>query len=131
MAVADDLDRIAATAARPGERLTGLLAVELLDGSRVYLCAYESGGWLALDDGGQPLTSRRTVQEAATLAALVEAVEELGGIEPPLPRLASHAYLDALGAGIGPSLAPVVERALPSVEALTEQILTRHLTPLT
>jgi len=131
MAVADDLERIAAAAVRPGEKLTGILAVEILDGTRVYLCAYASGGWLALDDDGQPLVSRRTVQEAASLAALCEAVEELAGIEPPLPRLATHAYLDALGRGIGPSLPGAVERALPAAETLAEQVLARHLTPLT
>jgi len=131
MALADDLDRIAAAGARPDERLTGVVAAELLDGTRVYLCAYESGGWLAVGDDGLPVASRRVVRDAASLAALCEAVEELAGVDPPLPRLASHAYLDALGDGVGPSLAATVESALPSVEALVEQILARHLAPLT
>ena len=131
MALADDLERIAASAARPGERLTGILAVELLDGGRVYLCAYESGAWLAVADDGQPLTSRRRVHDAASLAALSEAIEEVAGVEPPLPRLASHAYLDALGQGIGPSAAAAVEGVMPAVDGLVEQILARHLVPLT
>lgn len=130
MALADDLDRIASAAARPGERLTGVLAAELLDGRRIYLCAYASGSWLALEDDGTPVARRSVVHDAASLAALVEAVEELGGVDPPLPRLATHAYLDALGEGIGPSLAPAVEGALPAVDALVEQILARHLAPL-
>jgi hypothetical protein len=79
MALADDLERIAGGAAAPGERVTGVLAAELLDGTRVYLCAYESGVWLALDDAGTPLTSKRVVHDAVTLAALCEVAEETAG----------------------------------------------------
>jgi hypothetical protein len=130
MALVEDLERIATAAARPSEKLTGILAVELLDGGRVYLCAYESGAWLALDDEGQAVTSRRRVRDAASLSALTEAIEEVAGVEPPLPRLASHAYLDALGQGVGPSAGAAVEGVMPVVDGLVEQILARHLTPL-
>jgi hypothetical protein len=72
----------AAAFADPGEAVAGVLVAEPVDGSRVYLCAYESGGghaWLALDADGRPLDDRRLVREAASLAALVEVAEESAG----------------------------------------------------
>lgn len=145
MAAADDLDRIAVAAARPGEQLTGILAAQLLNGERVYLCAYASGAWLALDDDAQPVRSRQAVQDAASLAALVEVAEEITpareAVTPP-PRLATNAYLDALGSaarerereqgihGASP-FAAGLEGAYQAVGGLVEQILARHLTPLT
>jgi len=144
MALAGDLARIAEAAHARG-RLTGVLPAELVDGSRVYLCAYESGDWLALGDDEQPVTSRKLVHTAASLSALCEVAEEIVGdrsaIVPP-PRLASSAYLDSLGdaarraeraAGIhGPSpFGAAVENAFPAVEALAAQVVARHLTPLT
>lgn len=86
MALSDDLERIAVAAASfvaPGERVTGILAAEPLGAGRVYLCAYESGDgehtWLALDDLGAPVESRRLVHDAASLAALCEVAEETAG----------------------------------------------------
>ena len=96
-------------------------------------------------DDEQPLTSRERVHTAAALSALCEVAEEAVGnpsaVEPP-PRLATNAYLDALGvaarraelaAGIrGPSpFGAAVESAFAAVEELATQVVTRHLTPLT
>jgi len=146
MALTDDLERSARAAQERSGPVSGVLAVELLDGTRVYLCAYESGDWLALDGGDQPVTSRKTVHDAVVLSALCEVAEEsLPDAERevvlPPPRLATNEYLDALGAaargyeqasGIqGPSpFGAALEHALPAVEALAEQVLARHLTPL-
>jgi hypothetical protein len=83
--LSDDLERIAAAAATfaaPGERVAGIVPADPLDGGRVYLCAYESGeehAWLALDDSGRPIESRRAVHDAASLAALCEVAEETAG----------------------------------------------------
>jgi hypothetical protein len=149
MALVDDLERMANAAARPGERVTGVLAAELLDGMRVYVCAYESGAWLALDDDAKPLTSRQAVHDAAALAGLCEVAEETLGrlsnesesvVQPP-PRIATNAYLDALGAAArrfehdrgsrGPStFGAALEGAFPAVEGLAAQVVERHLTPL-
>jgi hypothetical protein len=92
--------------------------------------------WLALDDSGRPVGDRRLVRDAAAIAALCELAEESAGggdvpellrererpegIEDaeeaaarldeallPPPRLASPAYLDAIGAA-----AADLERAL-------------------
>jgi hypothetical protein len=169
MALADDLERIAAAAAVPDDRVTGVLASELLDGSRVYLCAFESGAWLALDPAGLPVASMQAVHEAASIAALCEVAEESAGgghlpelrtrlrelaldeadaaaaeleatIQPP-PRVATNAYLDALGAASrkleqalgdegGSPFATSLQQALPAVEELAAQVTARHRTTL-
>jgi hypothetical protein len=84
MTVAEDVGRVAGAAAAfadEGEELAGMLVVETL-GRRVYLCAFESAerrAWLALDGVAEPLTERRLVTEAASLAALCEVAEESAG----------------------------------------------------
>ena len=136
MALADDLERIAAAAASfaaPNERISGIVAAAPLAGAVVYLCAFESTdghAWLAFDDDAQPVESRELVRDAASLAALCETVEDLSGIEPPRPRLATHAYLDALGEGIGSSAAGTLQQALPAVEELAAQVEARYKLPL-
>ena len=85
MALPEDLETIAEAAAPHavhGEELSGVLAAELTDGRRVYLCAFRAGetvSWLALDDEGEPVTSRERVREAASLVALSELAEESAG----------------------------------------------------
>jgi hypothetical protein len=84
MTVAEDVERIASTAATfadGGEELAGVLVAETL-GRRVYLCAFESPEgrvWLAFGDDPEPLTERRLVTEAASLSALCEVAEESAG----------------------------------------------------
>lgn len=81
MALTDDLDRIGGAAeahARADERVTGVLASEV-GGRRVYLCAYDSGAWLALADDGAPIADARTVRDAAQLAAMCEVAADAAG----------------------------------------------------
>jgi hypothetical protein len=92
VAVAEDVARIAGAAAgfaEPGEEVAGVLVAETL-GRRVYLCVFESAeahSWLALGDDAKPLTERRLVREAASLAALCEVAEEsVGGGDLPALR---------------------------------------------
>lgn len=83
MALSDDLDRIGAAAqqlAGASERVTGVLAAEV-GARRIYLCAYDSGAWLALDDDGKPATDARTVRDAAQLAAMCEVAADAAGGE--------------------------------------------------
>ena len=180
--LSDDLERIAAAAgafAQPGETVAGILATEPRDGVRVYLCAFEGEGghaWLALDGDGAPLSDRRLVRDAASLAALCEIAEESAGggdleelrerlaelrltdapegIEEaeeaaaalaatiqPEPRLATHAYLDAIGAaarrleqtlgdeGTSP-FAAAMQAALPAVEELAADVERTYKGPL-
>jgi hypothetical protein len=86
VALDDDLELVAEAAAAlaaPGERVTGILATELLRFGRIYLCAYavadERPTWLALDAALAPVTSLAAVREAAKLAALCEIAEETAG----------------------------------------------------
>jgi hypothetical protein len=182
MAAAEDVERIAAAAATfasPGEELRGVLVAETL-GRRVYLCAFESAeahAWLALGEDAQPLTERRLVREAASVAALCEVAEESAGggnlpelrarltelretdrpegIEEaeaaaaslaetlqPEPRVASGAYLDAIGSAsrrleqaLGESgaspFAAAMQAALGSVEELADDVERNHRLPLT
>jgi hypothetical protein len=137
VALADELERIAAAAvdfAAPNERITGIVAAAPRGGAVVYLCAYDSAdghAWLALDESARPVDDRQLVRDAASLAALCEAVEEIAGVEPPLPRLATHDYLDALAEGIGASLAGAVQSALPAVEEVSAQVEAHYKVPLT
>ena len=136
-ALADDLERIAAAAAgfaAPEERVSAVVAAEPLGAGRVYLCAYESGDghtWLALDDAGAPIASRRLVREAASLAALCEVAEDVAGIEPG-PRVATPAYLDELGARAGAEdgFAAAVQQAMPSVDDLAAEVERTYKGPL-
>jgi hypothetical protein len=182
MALAEDVASIAAAAAdfaAPGEEVGGVLVAETL-GRRVYLCAFESPvgrSWLALDGDAQPVTERRLVGEAASLAALCELAEESAGggdltqlrarlaelrereapqgIEEaeaaaaalaetlqPEPRVASSAYLDAIGSAsrrleqaLGESgaspFAATMQAAIGSVEELTADVEQNYKLPLT
>jgi hypothetical protein len=136
VALADDLERISEAAepfAGRNERMSGILAAQPLGASRVYLCSFESEAgttWLALDDEARPLADARLVHDAASLAALVEVVEELAGVELDEPRLATNAYLDEIGAGLEGGLAAAVELAFPAAEAVADEVVERHKTPL-
>jgi len=85
VALAEDLEESAGVAARfaePGERVEGIVPAEAEPGERTYLCAYVGGegrGWLVLDAGGEPVTSREAVRRSASIAALCELAEESAG----------------------------------------------------
>jgi hypothetical protein len=117
----DDLGRAADAAAAfaaPDERVVAVLAAEPSDGTRVYVCSYDNAGeraWLALDGDGEPVSSRSLVREAVSLVALCEIAEEAAGIEAALPRLASLAYLEAVGT-------PEVGASLQTVDALLHDV---------
>ena len=131
MALKDDVERIAAAAAshaRPGEIVGAVLPVELASRERVYLCAFTdpdgAHSWLALDGDGAPVTSRKRVRDAASIAALVEVAEESIDLAPAEePRLASLAYLDSLGAQPASGNLPgAIQGAVPVVDELTKDI---------
>jgi hypothetical protein len=181
MTVAEEPERIATTAAgfaAPGEELSGVVVADTL-GRRIYLCAFESTeghAWLALDGDAKPLTDRRLVCEAASVAALCEVAEESAGgghlpelrtrlaelreTDRPLgieeaeaaaaslaetlqqePRVASSAYLDAIGSASrrleqalgesgGSPFAAAMQAALGSVEELTDDVERNYKLPL-
>ena len=131
MALVDDVSRIAVAAtayALPGEEVAAVLAIETGPGERVYLCAFSGfegvQSWLALDDDGAPVTSRKRVRDAASIAALCEVAEETANVpQPDEPRLASLAYLDSLGSTArNGGLAAAVQAAVPAVEELAKDV---------
>jgi hypothetical protein len=131
VALSDDVGRIGAAAAAyagPGESVAAVLAVEPDAGERVYLCAFREAegaqSWLALDDEGSPVTSRKRVRDAASIAALCEIAEEVAEVtvEAEL-RVASPSYLDSVGANArNGDFAAQVQGALPAVDELARDI---------
>ena len=128
MELSDDVGRIATAAARfaePGEEVSAVLAVDLVDGERLYLCAFANAGaaqtWLALDDDGSAITDRTRVRDAASIAALVEVAEETADVSADTePRVASLSYLDSFGAN--GDLMGAIQSALPAVDELARDI---------
>jgi len=139
VALADDLDRIARAAAAyalSGEGVTAVFAVEPAPGERLYLCAFEGAegfrSWLVLDANGSPVTNRKHVHDAASIAALCEVVEEsVQASESSEPRLASLSYLDSIGSASNGDLAAVVQGAVPAVEELTKDVESNYKLELT
>jgi hypothetical protein len=81
MALAEDLDRIAAAAAEQGE-VTGVLAAEPSRGVRRYLVALgqeDERRWLVLDDTGAPVDRREDVRDTASIVAICELAGDLAG----------------------------------------------------
>jgi hypothetical protein len=135
VALADDLDRIARTAAAHAlsdEEVAAVIAVEPAPDERLYLCAFGTSegvrSWLVLDESGSPVTNRKRVHDAASIAALCEVVEEsVDAEEPTEPRLASLSYLDSIGsASRNGDLAVVVQSAVPAVEELTKDVKSNY-----
>jgi hypothetical protein len=131
VALSDDVSRIASAAtgyAEPGEEIAAVIPVEALPGERIYLCAFTGAdgtrSWLALDDEGVPVTSRRRVRDAASVAALYEVAEETGQFAAATElRVASLGSLDLVGAESGGgALAAAIEGALPVVDELTRDV---------
>ncbi len=82
MALADDLERIAAAAAGNGD-VSGVLAAEPGGERRLYLVAFgehdDDRSWLVVDDAGTPVEERGLVREVASIVVLCELAEELSG----------------------------------------------------
>ncbi len=81
MALAEDLERIAAAATTYGV-VTGVLAAEPGRGRRRYLVALgddESRRWLVLDGDAAPVTGREDVRDTASIVAMCELTAELAG----------------------------------------------------
>jgi hypothetical protein len=81
MALAEDLERIAAAAARHGD-VSGVLAAEPAAGRRVYLVSFgaeDERRWALLDDTGAIVERREDVRDAASIVAMSELAAELAG----------------------------------------------------
>jgi hypothetical protein len=119
MGLTDDLRRTADVAvawAGPGEELSAVIPTEPAGSARIYLCAYSSDegkSWLALDANGEPVTDRRVLRDAVSIAGMVELAEEtaVGG---DLPEL--RAQLDTLRVTDAPEGLDEAEAALDGLE---------------
>jgi hypothetical protein len=177
MSLAEDLERIAAAAARHGE-VAGVVAAEPIGGARRYVVAFGGAerSWLVLDAAGEPVTRREGVRDAASIAALCEVAEETAGggqleelrqqlvqlrlTEQPEgieeaeaaalalervigapPRVASPAYLDAVGAATreledalgqagGSPFAEAMKASIGTVDAFVGEVVARYRLPL-
>jgi len=146
VSLSEELERIAGAAsghAAEGEELAAVIPAEPAGGIRVYLCAFssrDSRTWLALDHHGQPITDRSLVRDAASIAALCELAEECAAELDDLeeaPRVASPAYLDAIGAGArgreqgpGSPFAEAMKRGSVAVEGVTVEVEDKYKLPL-
>jgi len=104
MALADDLERIAAAAAAHGT-VAAVLAAEPTEDARCYVVALDGGErWVVLRDDTQVVTRRDDVRSAASIVAMCELAADAAGVlgadpgEPPV--LARPEYLDELGAAL-------------------------------
>jgi hypothetical protein len=137
--LSDDVTRIAAAAqayARAGEEIVAVLPAEPRGSERIYLCAFETEdglqSWIALDDEGEPVVSRKLVRDAASIAALCEIAEESAadaGYEEL--RVASPAYLDSVGAAALNGVASALQTAVPAVEELAKDVESNYKLELT
>ena len=81
MALADDLERIAAAASEHGP-VSGVLAAEPGPGRRLYLIAFggdDDRRWLVLDDVGAPIERKDDVRDTASIVAMCELAGDLAG----------------------------------------------------
>ena len=81
MALADDLERIAAAAARHGQ-VTAVLAAEPANARRFYLVALAAGEerrWAVVDEAGGVVDRREDVRDTASIVAMCELAEDLAG----------------------------------------------------
>jgi hypothetical protein len=121
--LAEDLEGVAAAAASLAageEKLAAVIPTEAVGGARVYLCAFEAGeerAWVALDALGEPVSDRRTLRDAVSIAALCELAEEsAAGGKPDELR----AQLAELGRVEGHDLVAEADEALQALQDALE-----------
>jgi len=127
MALADDLDRIAALAAAHGE-VTGVLAAEPAVALRLYLVALGDGEerrWVVLDEAGTPVARREDVRDVASIVVMCELADELSGREVTGVRAATPAYLDEVG--VAPD---AIRGAVAVVDEFVQDVERHYIIPL-
>ena len=139
----DELEQIARDArtyADDGEELAAVIPAEPAHGVRVFLCAFSAGdeerSWIALRPDGEAVVDRSLLRDAVSIAALCELAEDyadgVDAIEEP-PRVASPAYLDAVGAaarrleeGPGSRFTEGMKQGSIAVEGLAAEVEGRY-----
>ena len=119
-----ELDEVARLAAARGE-VTGVLAAESADGEESYLIAYgadDAREWLLLDAAAQPVADLARVREVSSLVAMCELAAEAAGTADEA-RIASPAYLDAIGSS-------ELAASMGIVDAFVDEVEARYKVPL-
>ena len=135
MALAEDLERIAALAAAHGT-VTGVLAAEPATGLRLYLVAFggeEARRWAVFDDAGAIVDRRDDIRDTASIIALCELAEDLAGQPADALRVATPALLDEIGAAAvvrGESISEAIRGATTVVDAFLNDVESAYLVPL-
>jgi hypothetical protein len=112
-----EANEIAAAAAVHGP-VTGVLAAESASGRRSYLLSLgedDAREWLVVDEQARPVDDRSQVREVASLVAMCELAAEAAE-QADEARVASPAYLDAVGSPALGSTVGVVEAFVADVE---------------
>jgi hypothetical protein len=143
VSLTEELGQIAAAArtyADDGEELAAIIPAEPAHGVRVFLCAFSADdderSWIALRPDGQAVLDRSLLRDAVSIAALCELAEDYAdGLEviEEAPRVASPAYLDAIGAaarqleeGPGSRFTEGMKQGSVAVEGLTAEVESRY-----
>jgi hypothetical protein len=138
VSLTEELERIAGVARAykdDGEELAAVIPAEPAQGILVFLCAFSAGeerSWIALRPDGRAVLDRSLLRDAVSIAALCELAEEAADgvdeIEEP-PRVASPAYLDAIGAaarriepGPGSRFTEAMKLGSVAVEGLSAEV---------
>jgi hypothetical protein len=86
MELLEELDRVARLAAQHvdgADVVSGIVASEPRAGERVYLVSVDGGdglrSWIGIRADGEPVTSRRELREAVSIAALCEVAADAAG----------------------------------------------------
>ncbi len=86
VSLGDDIERVAGLArvhAAAGDAVSGVIATEASEGTRVYLCAFDDAdgrrSWLAVRADGNVVESRVELREAVSIAALCEVATDAAG----------------------------------------------------
>jgi hypothetical protein len=121
MSLADELAAAAGLAAAHAEEdlVSAVIATEPGAGGRVYLCAFDGRdglrSWLAVHADGTPVTSRKDLRAAVSIAALCEVAGEAAGGGDLDALIARLAELRAEGAPDGIEEAQAAAGALRAV----------------
>ncbi len=108
--------------------VSGVIASEPSAGARVYLCSVDGGdglrSWIAVRADGAPVTSRRELREAVSIAALCEVAADAAGGGDLDALIASLAELRRTEAPPGIEDAEEAARALRVVLSGSPQVAT-------
>ncbi len=108
--------------------VSGVVASEPRAGARIYLCSVDGGdglrSWIAVRGDGEPVTSRRELREAVSIAALCEVAADAAGGGDLDGLIASLVELRGTDAPPGIEDAEEAARALRAVLSDLPQVAT-------